>query len=73
MVNAELKTMSVKTVKNAWGLVHAAVSDKGFPVPDVKFPQVPIKDIPFLQPEEIIPFCDAIRGDMAEIVVLLEL
>lgn len=73
MVNIELKTMSAKTVKNAWGLVHAAVSDKGFSVPDVKLPQVSVKEIPFLQPDEIIPFCDAIKGDIAEIAVLLEL
>lgn len=73
MINFELQTKSAKTVKNAWGLVHAAVSDKGVHLPDIKLPQVPVKEIPFLQPEEIIPFCDAIKNDIAEIAVLLEL
>lgn len=73
MVNAELRTVGPKTVKNAWGLVRSSLTDRKLPAPEIKLPQVPVKEIPFLQPEEIIPFCGAIKGDMAEIAVLLEL
>ena len=41
--------------------------------PEVRLPQVPIKEIPYLQPEEIKPFCDALKGNIAEIPALLEL
>lgn len=73
MINQEVKSKSAKTVKNAWGLVRSALADSGRPVPKVKLPQVPVKEIPFLQPDEIAPFCDAVRGDLAEIPILLEL
>ena len=73
MINDELKTKSAKTVKNAWGLVHASLAHAGYPVPSVKLAAVPVKEIPFLQPEEILPFCEAVRGRPYEIAALLEL
>lgn len=73
MVNAETVHISPKTVKNAWGVVGAALKWKGIEVPSVKLPQVPVKEIPFLQPEEIGPFLDAIKGEGAELLLLLEL
>lgn len=73
MITEELKTKSAKTVKNAYGLVHAALTHAKIPAPDVKLPQVPVKETPFLQPDEIMPFCDAVKGDIAEIAILLEL
>lgn len=73
MINHEVKFKSAKTVKNAWGLVRAALVDFGRSAPKVKLPQVPVKEIPFLQPDEIPPFCEAVRGDLAEIPILLEL
>lgn len=73
MINAEFKSISAKTLKNAWGLVKSALSDAGCTVPTVRLPQVPDKEIPFLQPEEIPVFCEAVSGDIAEIALLLEL
>lgn len=73
MINAELETKSEKTVKNAWALVHAALLHVGYPIPSVKLAKVPVKEIPFLQPEEILPFCEAIKGRPYEIAALLEL
>lgn len=73
MINEEVKKVSPKTVTNAWGLVRSSLANVKFPVPEVKLPQVPVKEIPFLQPEEIKPFCEAIKGDIAEIAALLEL
>lgn len=73
MVNAETAAVSPKTVKNAWGVVGAALKWAGVEVPPVKLPPVPVKEIPFLQPEEIGPFLEAIEGDGAELLLLLEL
>lgn len=73
MINEELLTKSRKTVKNSWGLVSAALRDAGASFPAVKVGKVPIKEIPFLQPDEIMPFCKAMEGDVAEIAALLEL
>lgn len=73
MINSEFKAVSAKTLKNAWSLVHTALSDSGFAVPRITLPQVPVKEIPFLQPEEIPILCAAVRGDLAEIPILLEL
>lgn len=73
MVNRELASVSVKTVRNSWGLVEAALKDAGIPVPAVKLPPVPTREIPFLQPEEIKPLLSALEGDSAEIPALLML
>lgn len=73
MINEELEEKSQKTVKNAWGLVRPALEDIGYPVPSVKLAAVPVNEIPFLQPEEILPFCDAIKGRSYEIPCLLML
>lgn len=73
MINDELTDKSEKTVRNAWGLVHAALDDLHFPIPDIKLAKAPIKEIAFLQPEEILPFCDAVKGRSYEIPALLEL
>lgn len=73
MIDEELKQVSEKTVSNAWGLVRPALKFVGYPVPQVKLAAVPVKDIAFLQPEEIKPFCDAVKGRSYEIAALLEL
>ena len=73
MLNDELEKVSPKTLKNSWGLVHAALDHVGFPIPSVKLAKVPVNEIAFLQPEEIIPFCNAVRGRSYEIAALLML
>ena len=73
MINKELEAVSQKTVKNAWGLVSASLKDLKYPIPDVKLAAVPVNEIPFLQPEEIKPFCEAVKGRSYEIPALLEL
>lgn len=73
VINDELESRSEKTVKNAWALVHAALKYINYPLPAVKLASVPVKEIPFLQPDEIIPFCDAVKGRPYEIAALLEL
>lgn len=73
MIDDELKKVSEKTVANGWGLVRPALKFVGFPVPDIRLAQVPVKERAFLQPEEILPFCKAVKGRSYEIAALLEL
>ena len=73
MIDDELRLVSEKTVYNAWGLVRPSLKHVGFPVPNVKLASVPVNEIAFLQPEEIKPFCDAVKGRSYEIAALIEL
>lgn len=74
MIDAELKKqVSEKTVSNAWGLVRPSLKFVGYPTPDVKLAQVPVNERPFLLPDEIKPFCKALKGRPYEIAALLEL
>jgi len=73
MIDSELEIASEKTVYNAWGLVRPSLKHVGYPVPSVRLAQVPVNEIAFLQPEEIKPFCEAIKGRNYEIAALLEL
>ena len=73
MIDDELQKASEKTVSNGWGLVRPALKYVGYPVPSVRLAQVPVNEIPFLQPEEIKKFCKIIKGRPYEIAALLEL
>lgn len=73
MINDELKMCSEKTVKNAWGLVHAALDFAEIEIPKVKLASAPVKEIAFLEPEEILQFCEAVKGRSYEIPALLAL
>ena len=73
MIDKELEIVSGKTVKNAWALVTPSLKNIGYPVPTVRLAKVPVKEIPVLQPEEIVPFCEAVKGKPYEIAALLEL
>lgn len=73
MINTELDDVSQKTIRNAWSLVCASLKDVKYPVPSVKLAAVPVNEIPFLQPEEILPFCEAVKGRTYEIPCLLML
>ena len=73
MINEELDARSAKTVRTAWYFVHAMLKDAGLPVPDVKLAAVPVTEIPFLQPEEVLPFVAEVHGKSFEIPALLEL
>lgn len=73
MIDNELKLVSEKTVKNAWALVTPSLKYIHYPVPSVRLAQVPVNDLNFLQPEEIKPFCEAVKGRKYEIPALLAL
>lgn len=73
VINRELQSCSEHTVKNAWGLIEAALRDAKQSVPDVKLAPVPENELSFLEPEEIPRFVAAARGDLCEMEMLLEL
>ena len=73
MIDDELKDVSEKTVRNAWFLVVPALKNIGYPVPDVRLARAAVPELNFLQPEEIKPFCKAVKGRSYEIPALLAL
>lgn len=74
MITDEAASVAPKTVKCAWGFVAKALRDEaGIEPPRVRLPQVPVREIPFLQPNEIKLFLAAIKGNIAERAALLEL
>ena len=73
MIDAEAKICGPKTVKNAWGLVKAAIETETGERITVRLPQVPPSDRPFLDPEQIKIFIAAVHGTSIEIPALLAL
>lgn len=70
----KIKRCSAKTLKNAWGFVSSVITEAtGQPAPKVKLPQVIPNERPFLEPEQIRPFIDAVHGTNVEIPALLAL
>ena len=73
MINQELKKVSPKTVKSAWGLVTAALSFYDIEVPKITLPRVPAPDTGFIPPERLDDFLKTIDGSEDEIAILLGL
>lgn len=64
---------SPKTVKNAWGFVISVLKHIGIAPPSVDLPQMVKSERPFLQPEQIPVFLNAMHGDDCELAALLGL
>lgn len=73
LVNIEARQVSAKTLKNAWGFVSSVIRAATGESMTVRLPQVVPQNRPFLEPEEIPTFLEAIIGDPAEIIALLAL
>jgi len=71
MINDELDEVSPKTVKNAWGLLSASMRYAEYPVPNVRLAPCPVREIDFLQPDEIPVFLDEIKDKRYEVAALL--
>lgn len=72
--NDEAKLCQAKTLKNAWGFISSVIAETtGEAPPKVKLPQVILNDRPFLEPEQIRTFIDAVHGTSIEIPALLAL
>lgn len=72
-INAALSVLSDKSVKNAWGLMTTVMQANEMTVPRVLFPVPEKRERQFLDPQQIIAFCDAAKGDSCEIPMLLGL
>lgn len=73
-INSALSSLSDKTVSNSWGLMSEIMRVNRMEVPNILMPSAKKpagRD--FLDPQQIISFCDAIRGDTCEIAMLLGL
>lgn len=73
VINDETELCSAKTLKNAWGLVTAAMRDRKMGAPDVTLPQIIQKTRPWLDAEQIKTLVAAVRGSEYEIPILLGL
>jgi len=72
-VNEEARSVSAKTVSNAWGLVSSVMTFLHIPKKPVTLPQIVGNEHPFLTKEQIPVFLDAIRGTRVELPALLGL
>lgn len=72
-VNLEAKTVSAKTLSNAWGFVASVIADSTGQAISVRLPQIIPAERPWLTPEQIPEFVAAVKGDVAEIPALLAL
>lgn len=73
MVSEESLLHSAKTVRNAWGLVSAALTAIGEKTPSVHLPKSAKKELPFLNYLEIQAFLEALHGKPCELAALLAL
>lgn len=71
IINIEAKTLSAKTIKNAWGLLRAVLEENEVKYGKVRLPKVVREEHLFLQPEQIKTFVQAINGDIHELAYLL--
>lgn len=72
-VNLEARTVSAKTIANAWGFVASVISEATGQSLSIRLPQVIPAERPWLTPEQIPEFVKAVKGDVAEIPALLAL
>lgn len=72
-VNLEAKSVSAKTLSNAWGFVSSVIAEATGQAITVRLPQVIPAERPWLTPEQIPVFVKAVKGDVAEIPALLAL
>lgn len=72
-VNLEAKRVKAKTLTNSWRFIASVVAESTGQTVTVRLPQVIPSERPWLTPEQIPKFVEAIQGDRAEIPALLAL
>lgn len=72
-INEDLKNYSAKTIRNSWGFVSTVLATVADRTVKCALPQVVVKEHPFLEPEQIPLFVDAVKGHDKEIPMLLAL
>lgn len=71
--NDEAALCAPKTLRNAWGLILSVLKENGAQGVSVRLPQDIKKERPFLEPEQITQFIEAVKGSSCEIAALLAL
>lgn len=69
----ETDAHSAKSICNAWGLFSPALIAAGFEDFPVRLPQKVVADTPWLDPEQLPVFLDAVKGHRMEAYALLAL
>lgn len=72
-IRREAKERSPKYVANAWGLIRASILEATGKTPRVNLPAKEKNERPYLDPEQVKVFVEAIKGDIVEIAALLAL
>lgn len=72
-INAEAKLCAAKTLRNAWALIAKAIEDGTGQRFAVRLPQPERRERPFLMPDQIDIFVEAVHGTSMEIPALLGL
>ena len=72
-IRRESKGRSPKYIANVWGLVRAAILEHTGRIPRVNLPAKEKNERPYLDPEQVKIFVDAVKGDTVEIAALLAL
>lgn len=73
VINDEADLCSPKTLQNAWSLIKSVLEDNGLKVPKVTLPKIIPPEHEILEPDQIDPFIEAIRGHQYELLMLLGL
>lgn len=72
-IGMEARAVSPKTLRNSWALVASVLKENDVRVPNVRLPAQLKNEHPFLAPDEIGTFLNAIRDSAVEIPALLGL
>ena len=72
-ISQEAGLCAAKTLTNAWRFVVSCLRFSGVDVPEVQLPQIPSRERPYLEPDQILVFLDAIRDKPGEMGALLAL
>lgn len=72
-VNDEAKVCNAKTLKNAWGFLRSVLKANDVDPKSVSLPQLIPKELPWLTPEQIPIFLEAIKGETCEMAALFAL
>lgn len=73
IINDEAKNRAPKTVKNTWRLLCSVMRENGIEPPKIVLPQVAPVERPWLEPDQVLEFVNAIKGQPNEIPALLAL
>ena len=73
LFDQEAAIVSPKTVENAYLFFKSVLGDIGMTMPRITLPQKEQKERPWLDPEQILKFIDAVKGEPCELAALLAL